>query len=515
MRLSFLKTKMTEVSGKLVLGMLLAATVATGCKKDDENGGGDDGTPGDLVVKEVTGTLTGDITWSADTVYLLKGFVRVGSDNGTTISATGKLTIEPGTLILGDRETKGTLIIQRGSQIFAVGEENKPIVFTSERGIGLKSPGDWGGVVICGRAFNNVTAVTGNAAQLEGNYGAFHGGDNNDDNSGEMKYVRIEYAGIAINPNEEVNSLTMGSVGSATKISYIQCSYGLDDAFEWFGGTVNCSNLIAMRNLDDDWDVDQGYSGRVQFALSIKDPIGADQSGSNGFEVDGPDAAFTNGAETTSGKFANMTVIGPKQTRETAIATQYQHAIQIRRSAKISIYNSFFTGFPRGIALESANTQNFANSDVLQLRGNVLAAVENWGGSGFGASGKLYVNNTVGYLIVSPPGEPVVRDSTTGAAHPNDPRGNAFLSSPSYTTEAFWLANNTFLPKWQDAGISPSLFDLGTPSVLPLGGSILLSDAVALPSGFQQVSYRGAFGSTDWTLNWTEWNPNVKNYLEK
>jgi hypothetical protein len=498
MKLSFLKTKMTEISGKLVLGMLLAATVATGCKKDDPKGSDDDGTPKDLVVKEVTGTLTGDITWSADTVYLLKGFVRVGVDNGTTISSTGKLTIEPGTLILGDRETKGTLIIQRGSQIFAVGEENKPIVFTSERGIGLKSPGDWGGVVICGRAFNNVTAVTGNAAQLEGNYGAFHGGNINDDNSGEMKYVRIEYAGIAINPNEEVNSLTMGSVGSATKISYIQCSYGLDDAFEWFGGTVNCSNLIALRNLDDDWDVDQGYSGRVQFALSIKDPIGADQSGSNGFEVDGPDAAFTNGAETTSGKFANMTVIGPKQSRETTIATQYQHAVQIRRSAKISIYNSFFTGFPEGISLESQNTQDFANADILQLKGNILAAVDNWGGNGFGSAGTLFA-----------------AEPANGAQHPNAPRGLAFDASPAYDTETFWLANNTFLPKWQDAGISPSLFDLGTPSVLPLGGSVLLSGAVSLPAGFQQVSYRGAFGSTDWTLGWTEWNPNVKNYLEK
>jgi hypothetical protein len=513
MKLSFLKTKMTEVSGKLVLGMLLAATVATGCKKDDENGGGDDGTPGDLVVKEVTGTLTGDITWSADTVYLLKGFVRVGSDNGTTISATGKLTIEPGTLILGDRETKGTLVVQRGSQIFAVGEENKPIIFTSERAIGLKQPGDWGGVVVCGKAFNNLVGTGSNTVQLEGGYGAFHGGQEDNDNSGELKYVRIEYAGIAINPNEEVNSLTMGSVGTGTKISYVQCSYGLDDAFEWFGGTVNCSNLIAYRCLDDDWDLDQGFKGNVQFCLSIKDPNLADQSGSNGFEVDGPDAGFANGG--TSAKLANFTVIGPKQTRETTIATQYEHAIQIRRSAKISIYNSFFAGFPRGVALESTNTQNAATADELQLKGNILAAVENWGGNGFGSSGKLFVNNIVGYPIVSPPGEPVVRDSTTGAQHPNPPRGPAYRSVPEYDVETFWLANNTFLPKWQDAGISPSLFDVGTPSVLPLGGSVLLSGAVTLPSGFQQVSYRGAFGSTDWTLNWTEWNPNVRNYLEK
>jgi hypothetical protein len=513
MKLSFLPTNFAKVSRTLALGMLLTATVATGCKKDDTSSD-DDGTPNpDLVVKEVTGTITGDVTWYADTVYLLKGFVRVGTDNGTTISATGKLTIQPGTIIIGDRETKGTLIIQRGSQIFAVGEADKPIIMTSERAIGLKQPGDWGGLVICGKAFNNLVGSSSSTVQLEGGYGAFHGGQEDNDNSGELKYVRIEYAGIAINPNEEINSLTMGSVGTGTKISYVQCSYGLDDAFEWFGGTVNCNNLIAYRCLDDDWDLDQGFKGNVQFCLSIKDPNLADQSGSNGFEVDGPDAGFANGA--TSAKLANFTVIGPKQTRETTIATQYQHAIQIRRSAKISIYNSFFTGFPRGITLESANTQNAANADELQLRGNILAAVENWGGSGFGAAGKLFVNNAVGYPIISPPGEPVVRDSTTGAQHPNEPRGNAFLSNPAFTTQAFWLANNTFLPRWEDAGISSSLFDVGTPTVLPTGGSVLLSGAVTLPAGFQQVSYRGAFGSTDWTLGWTEWNPNVKNYLVK
>src|SRR5690606_37405660 len=121
-------TNFAKVSRTLALGMLLTATVATGCKKDDNGGGGsdDDKNATDLVIKEVSGTITGEVTWYADTVYLLKGFVRVGTDNGTTISATGKLTIQPGTIILCDRETKGTLIIQRGSQIFAVGEADKP-----------------------------------------------------------------------------------------------------------------------------------------------------------------------------------------------------------------------------------------------------------------------------------------------------------------------------------------------------------------------------------------------------
>jgi len=112
MKLSFLPTNFAKVSRTLALGMLLTATVATGCKKDDNGiGTDDDKNPTDLIIKEVSGTITGDVTWYADTVYLLKGFVRVGTDNGTTISATGKLTIQPGTIILGDRETKGTLIV--------------------------------------------------------------------------------------------------------------------------------------------------------------------------------------------------------------------------------------------------------------------------------------------------------------------------------------------------------------------------------------------------------------------
>jgi hypothetical protein len=278
-----IQTKFKQALTKAILGVLVSGTLLTACSKDDN-------TEPEVIkpitekpMKEVSGTLTGDVKFSSDTIYLLKGFVRVGKDDGTTIQSTGKLTIEPGTLIFGDRESKGTLIVQRGSQIFAEGEANNPIVFTSERSVGLKQPGDWGGVVICGKAVNNIPGGTG---ELEGGYGAFHGGTNDDDNSGIFKYVRIEYAGVAINPNQEINSLTMGSVGRGTEINHIQASYGLDDSYEWFGGSVNCTNLIAYRGLDDDFDVDNGFRGNVQFALGIRDANYADQSGSNGFEVD-------------------------------------------------------------------------------------------------------------------------------------------------------------------------------------------------------------------------------------
>ncbi|HHN47716.1 MAG TPA: hypothetical protein ENN08_02065 [Bacteroidales bacterium] len=213
-------------------------------------------------IVEISGSITGEVTWTKDKIWRLNGYVRVQDG--------GKLHIEEGTLVIGDRESKGTLIVQMGGQIFAVGTREEPIIMTSERAPGLREPGDWGGLVICGRANNNVTAVTGQPVELEGGYGAFHGGNADNDNSGIVRFVRIEYAGVPINPNEEVNSLTMGSVGRGTQIDYVMCSYGLDDAFEWFGGTSDHKYLIDYRGLDDDLDVDLGYSGRVQYALGIR-----------------------------------------------------------------------------------------------------------------------------------------------------------------------------------------------------------------------------------------------------
>jgi hypothetical protein len=338
------------------------------------------------------GNYLGQMTWSADTIYHLFGYVRIGRDvknaDGTHDINRGNnvLTIEPGTLVIGDKESKAVLIIQRGAKIMANGTVDKPIVFTSEQAVGTRLPGDWGGVVICGETVNNQGANI----EMEGRYGAFHGGTialtDATHSSGSMKYVRIEYAGVPINPNEEVNSLTMGSVGKGTKLEYIQCSYGLDDAFEWFGGSVDCKYLIAYRGLDDDFDVDFGYSGHVQFGIGIRDNNAADQSGSNGFEVD------NNGAGSavepfTSAAFSNMTIIGPKKTNETPLNRNFQHGAQLRRASKLKIYNSFFTGYPWGIYIDDSkgNTSGYALADELRIRNTIIAGVENWGGNGYGS----------------------------------------------------------------------------------------------------------------------------------
>jgi hypothetical protein len=452
-------------------------------------------------IVEVSGSITGNVTWTEDKIYRMNGFVRIQDG--------GKVTIEPGTLIIGDRESKGTLIVQMGGQIFADGTAEKPIIMTSERAPGLREPGDWGGLVICGRARNNVTETTGVPVELEGGYGGFHGGSIDNDNSGILKYVRIEYAGIPINPNEEVNSLTMGSVGSGTQIDYVMCSYGLDDSFEWFGGNSDHKYLIAYRGLDDDWDVDLGYSGRVQFGLSIRGASLADQSGSNGFEVDN-NGAGSNAQPYTSAVFANMTVIGAKKTRETAISLQFQHAAQLRRNSRISIYNSFLTGYPWGLYIDDdkPGSGQAALDGELQIRNVILAGVEHWGGNGYGSAGTVFTG---------PP--------SNGEQHPNNPRGVALRSHANFPggQEAYetWFNtvsfNNQVMAHWGLAGIDQSIFDVGSPKVTPNAGSMLLNGAKwdntpKADAFYEKVAFIGAFGATDWTAGWAEWNPDLVVY---
>ena len=479
-------------------GLLACSVVLVSCNNDDDDGGpmtpDPDPDPDPVaVIKEVpAGIIRGDVTWSSDTIYRLTGFVRVGDPANPANS--GILRIEPGTVIVGDFETKGTLVVQRGSQIFAEGTAQDPIVFTSERRPGDRTPGDWGGVVICGNARNNSTQASGNPVQLEGNYDALHGGQNDTDNSGVMRYCRIEFAGIPINPNEEVNSLTMGSVGSGTVIEYITCSYGLDDAFEWFGGTVNGRYLIAYRGLDDDFDVDLGHQGNIQFGIGIRDRALADQSGSNGFEVDNQSQDIPNPVQPfTQPTFSNMTIIGPKKNREAPISLQFQHAAQLRRGTKIRIHNSFFTGYTWGIFIDGTPAATHATNDELRVRHSIVAAVDNWGGNGFGSAGDLFPN---------PP--------ANGNQHPNNPRGVAFRTNTDFDTEAWFRTpafGNRFLNTWQEAGISPTVFDPGTPTVTVTQGALTTGASFdGLPDFFQRVNYVGAFGAEDWTAGWNNWN---------
>lgn len=130
-------------------------------------------------------------------------------------------------------------------------------MFTSEEAKGNRRPGDWGGIILCGKAKNNKSEM-----QIEGGPRTKHGGNDDADNSGVLSYVRIEFAGYPFQTDQEINGLTLGSVGSGTKIDHVQVSYTNDDSYEWFGGTVNCKYLVAYKGWDDDFDTDNGFSGK-------------------------------------------------------------------------------------------------------------------------------------------------------------------------------------------------------------------------------------------------------------
>jgi hypothetical protein len=445
-------------------------------------------------VVDVRGVLTGNVTWTRDKIYKLIGFVRVGADTLAATPAnvaTGVLTIEPGTVIIGDRASKGTLVVQRGSQIIANGTAAAPIVFTSERPVGQREPGDWGGLVICGRAVNNQ----GTGVQLEGSYKGFHGGTNDADNSGSLKYVRVEYAGVPINPNQEVNSFTFGSTGSATAMEYLQASFGLDDSFEWFGGTSNAKYLVAYRGLDDDFDMDFGYRGNVQFVVGIRGATLADQSGSNGFEIDN-DGQGTAAAPITAATISNATLIGPKETNATAISPQFQNAMHLRRNNRMKIYNTVVTAYPNGIFIDGTNTQANAADGTLILNRVVVAGVANWGTDGFGQG---TTDNPRGFAV---------RDLNTAATPAPITVGGRPVST--------WFAaqpGNRVVNTYAGTGLNANLFSAGTPTfTLGNGGSLATGGVVPTGSFWSPATFIGAFGSENWTATWSNFSPNTTDY---
>jgi hypothetical protein len=463
----------------------------------------------------VSGIIEGNVTWTANKIYKLSGFVRVGEEaTFGTITKVGNLTIEPGTVIVGERATKGALIVQRGSKINAIGTAALPIVFTSERDPGTREAGDWGGLVICGKAPNNLPDDATNR-QLEGGYGAFHGGTDATDNSGTLKYVRLEYAGIPINPNQEVNSLTMGSVGSGTTIDYVQASFGLDDSFEWFGGTVNAKHLIAYKGLDDDFDTDNGFSGYVQYGVGIRGAAIADQSGSNGFECDN-DANGSSNTPFTSAIFANMSIIGAKGASSTSIDPLFQHGAQLRRNNKQKIYNTVITGYPYGVYIDSqkgvgSNAKTNAAAGDIDLGNVVLAGVEGWGTNGFGLSWSVNVKP----MGVPVPGFENMTSLNTGAST----NLTAFTIGTAVPEDWFKaLTGNKIVATQANLGLSSTLWSSGRPTFTLTAGtseSLIGSNLKSgLPAFFEATDYVGAFKSTDWTAGWAEFAPQAVVYIK-
>ena len=425
--------------------------------------------------------------------YTLKGWVYIGDG--------AELTIEPGTVIKGDKATKAALIVERGGKLHATGTVSEPIVFTSAQAAGQRRPGDWGGVIICGKARNNQTEM-----QIEGGPRTKHGGTDDADNSGELQYARIEFAGYPFDTDQEINGLTMGSVGSGTKIDHVQVSYSNDDSYEWFGGAVNCKYLIAYKGWDDDFDTDNGFSGKVQFGLAVRDPKIADQSQSNGFESDN----CSDGAQVspyTTATFSNITFVGPKTAADfvndkTYITAgnyfpnngsglgRFQAAMQIRRSSRLNCANSVVTDWPIGLILdaEKGNTVEQAKAGALRLQNIYFANMDAIGTD----ANKCYEDKEYDFAAKS-----VKADSQQSYSHTffEAQKGNKYFVDKSQ------------LMLTDGKGV-------GVPFMPQAGSSLFGAQAFdGLDSWFTAVNYIGAFDANDtWLDGWTNFDPQNTKY---
>jgi hypothetical protein len=335
---------------------LVTILIALGLFSCDRDLGGGEGPVNVPATTTLTGNINTTTTLTSDKVWTLKGYVYVTDG--------AKLIIQPGTTIVSDVAEKGALCIERGSQIIAEGTQSKPIVFTSGRPEGQRSPGDWGGIVILGRAKTNRSSEP----TIEGGIGRPYGGTNDSDNSGVMRFVRIEYAGIAAMPNSEINALTLGGVGNGTILENIQTIYANDDAFEFFGGTVNGKNLYAFATADDDFDFDFGYTGMITNGVAKRDPQFVDSGDAgNGVECDN-DGTGSAAQPYTHPKLFNMILVGPNVS--TALAN-HNLGLRFRRSTQFTMKNSVVWGWMKGgLSLESNETAQFVKDGVSVFENN-------------------------------------------------------------------------------------------------------------------------------------------------
>ncbi len=343
----------------------------------------------------ITGNITSNTTWNTGQVVLLSSQCFIKNNS--------VLTIQPGVIVLGDKNAVGAgLFVTKGSQLIANGTVTAPIVFTSNQAPGNRTGGDWGGIILLGKATNNtpggINNIEGLPVSADTEFGVASGADDND-NSGSLRYVRIEFAGYAYQQDKEINTLTMGAVGRGTTLEYIQASFGLDDAFEWFGGTVNAKYLVSFRCLDDDFDTDFGYSGNVQFGLVVRDPNLADNpsiSTSETFESDN-NATGTAATPKTSALFSNITSIGPLRGGSvTTPAAGHRRGARIRRNSELKIFNSIFMdNATRGVFIDGSACENNANAGTLKFKHNILAGY----GQRATESGTFGVINTNTFVI--------------------------------------------------------------------------------------------------------------------
>ncbi|MFZ5785348.1 MAG: hypothetical protein ACOY3Y_02800 [Acidobacteriota bacterium] len=398
---------------------------------------------------DVNADLTGDTTWSKDHSYTLKKHIFVTG---------GTLTIEPGVRVLG--EAGSSLVVTREAKIHAVGTAAAPIVFTSAKPAGQRARGDWGGLVLLGKATINVT---GGEEKIEGfaasQTGTVYGGTSDGHDCGKLRYVRIEFAGFELAPDNELNGLTVGGCGSATEIDYVQAHMGADDGVEMFGGTASLKHILITQPDDDGLDWDFGWRGKVQFLIVQQTTT----HGNYGIEADS-NKNNNDATPRSAPELWNVSLLGSSAAPGTA--GKLQGGILFRRGTAGKLTNSLIAFF----ADDAADVADAATAAQAK-------------------SGALAITKSVFHLNAKLAG------SWPAEAKDND---GGFDESAHFTASA--TGNRYADPQL----VSP--FALGTPSFMPQPGSPVLSGGATPPAdGFfdTAATFAGAIGTTDWTAGWT------------
>jgi hypothetical protein len=294
------------------------------------------------------GRITANETWTADVYHVLRGVVAV--TNGAT------LTIQAGTSVIGETATIGTMLVERGGRLVANGTAAAPIVFTSDQPIGSRARGDWGGMIINGRAPLNLPGGEGIG---EGDTGVYGGTDEND-SSGTLRYVRVEYAGIEFSPDNELNGIAFQGVGRGTTVDFVQVKHNKDDGVEFFGGTVDAKHLVLTAIGDDSLDWTFGWRGRVQFVVTQQSGDDAD----NGFEGDN-NGNNHNLLPRSKPLIYNATILGDPDTAEGA---ESDDGLEWRVGTAAHLKNFIVMGFKEnGVDLSDDSTVAQYDNGEMQI----------------------------------------------------------------------------------------------------------------------------------------------------
>jgi hypothetical protein len=429
--------KLTLMTFMLVFGVALFAASSTTAQAQK--------------TKSLPTEITRNKTLKKKNIWILEG--------GTFVRSGATLKIKPGTTIVG--KPGSFLVVDKGAKIQAVGTAEKPIIFTSIQAPGNRHPGDWGGLIFNGNAPVNCAGAAGGTCEGEGGTGSY-GGSDPADNQGVLKYVRVEFGGFAISPDNELNCIAFQGVGNGTEVDFVEGLYGGDDAFEFFGGTVNAKHLVAVGTVDDNIDWTFGWQGKLQFVVAQQrtdQPLTADP---RGIEADNNEGMHDI-TPRSHPLVANITLVGDPDAGEVGT----NEGVRLRRGTGGEIRNLIGQNFKlEGLRIVDPATFTQLADGGLDIQGVIL--FDNKSGSNMDGATKTALEGK---------GLPTLKIQDQ-----LDPE----LTNP---------------------------FNRTAPNFRPQAGSPALDAANVAPTFndpfFVAAPYVGAFdGTTDWTAGWTSFASN-------